>query len=122
MPFVTVTVTVQAEPTAHFGGAVSVIDGLASSHLWTSSVDVMAPLFPPSTKISAEKMLAFAPPTVFLAASGVQEVASLFETWSIVCDELPVFCLYHDGKDLLSCLALAIPILCAGAPRRRAET
>lgn len=80
--------------------AVMLTDGRVSLQLWTSSVALMFVfLEPPFTNMSIEKALTFAPPTVSLAAAGVQLVANLPETLSIVWAlPAPLFGLYQEGN------------------------
>src|SRR5436853_10693 len=97
VPLLTVTVRTQVVVSEHLFGVLMDTVGLASLQLCMLSVSLLLLLLPPATptKMSAEKPLALVPPSVFLARSGVHEVAFLPETMSMVAEVLPLFgCTY----------------------------
>src|SRR5690606_4340634 len=96
VPSEAVTLNVHGSPTKHSAGSIIVTFGSSSLHLCTSSVAVvLAFSLPASTKISIEKLLELAFEARCRASSGVQSVASLLDTRSIVCEVFePVLGLY----------------------------
>jgi hypothetical protein len=94
-------VAVMVQLVSQEAGAVSVMEGGESLQLWTSSVALtlaaLPVLAPPLMKASMEKALTLLLPWVCLAAAGVQLVANLPDTMSIVWGELPLLGLYQEG-------------------------
>src|SRR5438105_3730772 len=95
-------VTLMVQLPLQLDGALTMLtDGGESPQWCTSSValDLEPPLLPPFTNISIEKALESALLSVFLARAGVQSVAILLDTMSMVW--LPLFLalpVYHDGN------------------------
>lgn len=100
---------------SQFDGAVMVIDGGVSLQLWISSVALLDAVvllllvLPPFHK-STFQLLALLLLSVWRASSGVQLVATLLVTLSVVCEVLAVdFGEYHDGNRSLTGLGTTSP-------------
>src|SRR5688572_31395107 len=88
VPRVTATVNWQSSA-VQVAGPLSVRVGLASLQLCISSLEVvvtevLVPPPPRGSNTSTENTLSFEPPSVFLASSGVQDVAVLLDITSMV--------------------------------------
>ena len=91
--------------------AVMVADGWASLQLWMSSLPsfgAVPPVLPPM-KTSTFQLAALLLILDCLASSGVQLVASLPDTLSVICDALLDLPTYHEGTKSTDGLGMTCP-------------